>query len=56
MNNESLKSLTRIGAVISAPLGACSYYRSIGPYSKIKNVEDTYKGIIKDWELKCNDY
>jgi hypothetical protein len=38
MNNESLKNLTRIGAVISAPLGACSYYRSVGPYSKIKNV------------------
>jgi hypothetical protein len=28
----------RVGSVINAPLGACSYYRSIGPYSKISNV------------------
>ena len=27
----------RIGAVISIPQGACSYYRSIGAFSKIKN-------------------
>jgi len=28
----------RIGAVISIPQGACSYYRSIGAFSKIKNI------------------
>lgn len=33
-----MNKIIKIGAVISAPLGACSYYRSIGPYSKIENV------------------
>ena len=28
----------RIGAVISIPQGACSYYRSIGAFSKIKDI------------------
>ena len=29
----------RIGAVISIPQGACSYYRSIGAFSKIKDIK-----------------
>jgi hypothetical protein len=33
-----MDKIIRVGAVINAPLGACSYYRSIGPYSKIENV------------------
>ena len=30
--------MIRVGAVISTPQGACSYYRSVGPFSKIKGV------------------
>ena len=30
--------MIRIGAVLSNPQGACSYYRSVGPFSKIKEV------------------
>lgn len=30
--------MIRVGAVISTPQGACSYYRSVGPFSKLKGV------------------
>jgi hypothetical protein len=30
--------MIRVGAVLSNPQGACSYYRSVGPFSKIKEV------------------
>lgn len=30
--------MIKVGAVISTPQGACSYYRSVGPFSKLKGV------------------